>query len=75
MFQAVLPEDVYKDPNVIGGAHTLGKGVDPGWAVLAETIFTFLLVFTVLMTAVDDIDNKLAPLAIGFAVVVDIIAG
>lgn len=59
---------------ITGGAHTLGHGVYPGWAILAEGILTFLLVFTVLMTAVEEKSN-LAPLAIGFAVAVDIIAG
>ena len=58
-----------------GGAHTLGPGVYPGWAILAEGILTFLLVFTVLLTAVDEENSSLAPLAIGFAVAVDIIAG
>lgn len=70
---AVLPESVYK--GIKGGAHTLGHGVYPGWAILAEGILTFLLVFTVLMTAVDEEKSNLAPLAIGFAVAVDIIAG
>ncbi|XP_062574402.1 aquaporin-8-like [Saccostrea cucullata] len=73
IFQAVLPETVYKE--ITGGAHTLGSGVYAGWAVLAEGILTFLLVFTVLLTAVDENKTKLAPLAIGFSVVVDIIAG
>ncbi|XP_062605108.1 aquaporin-8-like [Saccostrea cucullata] len=70
---AVLPETVYK--SITGGAHTLGSGVYPGWAILAEGILTFLLVFTVLLTAVDENKTKLAPLAIGFSVAVDIIAG
>lgn len=69
----MLPESVYKE--IKGGAHTLGDGVYPGWSILAEGILTFLLVFTVLMTAVDDEKSNLAPLAIGFAVAVDIIAG
>ena len=64
---------MYKD--IQGGAHTLGPGVYPGWAILAEGILTFLLVFTVLLTAVDEENSSLAPLAIGFAVAVDIIAG
>ena len=72
-FKAVLPESVYK--GIQGGAHTLGPGVYPGWAILAEGILTFLLVFTVLLTAVDEENSSLAPLAIGFAVAVDIIAG
>lgn len=69
----MLPESVYKD--IKGGAHALGDGVYPGWSILAEGVLTFLLVFTVLMTAVDEEKSSLAPLAIGFAVAVDIIAG
>ena len=53
----------------------LGPGVEPGWAILAEAVLTTVLVFTVLMNAVNvKTKNNLAPLAIGFAVAVDIMA-
>lgn len=59
-----------------GGAHTLGMGITPGWGILCEVLLTTLLVLTVLMSAVDKRNlNKVAPLAIGFAVAVDILAG
>ena len=44
--------------------------------ILCEIILTFVLVITVLMAAVDGGErNVLAPLAIGLAVLVDILAG
>lgn len=63
--------------SINGGAHTLSAGVEPGWAVLCEAILTFVLVFTVLMNALDkrNQDSVLTPLAIGFAVAVDIMGG
>lgn len=58
-----------------GGVHHLSK-VEPGWGVLIEVLLTFLLVFTVIMAAVNaKTKTSLAPLAIGFAVVTDILAG
>ncbi|KAL3875609.1 hypothetical protein ACJMK2_033543 [Sinanodonta woodiana] len=72
--RAVLPSDIYI--TIRGGSHALGKGVDPGWAILGEVVLTSVLVFTVLMSAVNrTTKSKLAPLAIGFAVAVDIMSG
>lgn len=71
--RAILPANTY---SMMNGAQTLPPVIEPGWAVLCEGILTFILVFTVLMTAVDNrTKSKLAPLAIGFAVAVDILAG
>jgi glycerol uptake facilitator-like aquaporin len=77
---AILPSDIYHGNNsksIDGGAHTLSPGVQPGWAILCEGILTFVLVFTVLMNALDkrNKDSVLTPLAIGFAVGVDIMGG
>lgn len=59
-----------------GGVHHLGDNVEPGWGVLVECMLTCVLVFTVLMVAVNsETKTQLAPLAIGFAVLVDILAG
>ncbi|KAL5018617.1 hypothetical protein ScPMuIL_004339 [Solemya velum] len=72
--RAVLPTDVYG--NISAGGHALPNDVGPGWGILCELILTTVLVFTVLMNAIDNrTKNKLAPLAIGFAVAVDIMAG
>lgn len=73
VLQGVLPPVDYM--NIGGGVHHLNK-VEPGWGVLIEFLLTFLLVFTVIMAAVNSkTKTSLAPLAIGFTVVVDILAG
>ena len=57
------------------GAHALGSGVNVGMGVLIETILTFVLVFTIFTTAIDPKGmGRLAPLAIGLAVLVGHIA-
>ncbi|XP_062580742.1 aquaporin-8-like [Saccostrea cucullata] len=56
-----------------GGATLLSKR--PGWGVLTEAILTFMLILTVLITTMDEKKHKLAPLAIGFAVTVGVMAG
>ena len=67
---AVLPEE----GNL--GAHALGAGVDVGAGVLVEIILTFTLVFVVFATAIDPKGlGQIAPLAIGFAVLVDHFVG
>lgn len=72
--QGTLPGSVYS--TIKGGTHHLGENVEPGWAILIEMMLTTLLVFTVLMSAVNPkTKTSLAPLAIGFAVAVDIMAG
>lgn len=59
-----------------GGAHNLASGVTAGQGMLCEIVLTVVLVLTILMAAVDPKHKSvLAPLAIGFAVVVDILAG
>ena len=60
--------------SILGGTPQLGSGITPLMGTLIEAILTFILVFTVLMTAVDQ-GTPIAPIAIGFAVVVDILAG
>nr|QIE08068.1 aquaporin 8 [Sinonovacula constricta] len=76
--RGVLPSAVYK--SIGGGVHHLSPiigdtTVEPGWGFLIETMLTLVLVFTVLMAAVNEkTKSGLAPLAIGFAVAVDIMA-
>ena len=57
-----------------GGIPNLGEGISVAQGILCETTLTFILVLTVLMTAVDRSDNILAPVAIGLVVAVDISA-
>lgn len=81
-----MPRNLYRYIN--GGTHQLGHinivsgdtptfaDVEPGWAILIETVLTTVLVMTVLMAAVNPrTKSSLAPLAIGFAVAVDIMGG
>jgi hypothetical protein len=58
-----------------GGSHTLAPGVTVGQGILFEVLMTFILVQTVLMVACVDQSpwhRLLTPLAVGFAVLVDI---
>ncbi|XP_045214725.2 aquaporin-8-like [Mercenaria mercenaria] len=87
LVRGTLPKGVYS--MIGGGVHHLGKldvsapealpkfeSVEPGWGLLIEMVLTTVLVFTVLMSAVNPkTKTSLAPLAIGFAVAVDIMAG
>ncbi|UMM35318.1 hypothetical protein L5515_007997 [Caenorhabditis briggsae] len=65
----------YKAYFVIGAGATLcGRGV--GWqeGLTAEIVTTYILVQTVLLCAVDTDKNRLAPLAIGFSLIIEILA-
>ncbi|XP_077979543.1 aquaporin-8-like [Glandiceps talaboti] len=69
----VLTTDQYNFIN--GGATLLGEGISTDKAIGCEWILTMVLVSTVLQAAVDSKPSVLAPLAIGLAVLVDILAG
>ncbi|XP_076444341.1 aquaporin-8-like [Babylonia areolata] len=72
--RVILPSHLYTA--IGGGAHTLGSGVEPGEGVLCEVVLTAVLVLTVLVSAVDPrTKSPLAPLAVGFAVIVNVLAG
>jgi MIP family channel proteins len=61
--------------SIRGGSHSLAAGIEPIQAIVFETVLTFILVFTVLMVAVEKTSHKnLAPLSIGLAVLVGIAA-
>ena len=58
------------------GAHSLGAGITPAGGLVAEIVLTFALVFVIFATAVDPKGpGHLAPLAIGFTILVDHLAG
>ncbi|CAB3397973.1 unnamed protein product [Caenorhabditis bovis] len=59
---------------IAAGATLCGNGI--GWheGLAAEIVTTFILVQTVLMCAVDTEKNRLAPLAIGFSLIIEILA-
>jgi len=73
LFVRVVSPD-YADRN--GITTVTNANTNPGQAIVLEIILTYILVQTVLCAAVDsEGKNVLAPLAIGFCLVVDIFAG
>jgi len=60
---------------VITGTPQLGIGVTPAQAILIEGILTFFLVFVVHGTGVDERGQRIAGLAIGFTITLDILFG
>ncbi|CAA98110.1 Aquaporin [Caenorhabditis elegans] len=65
----------YKMYNVISAGATLcGKGYNWQEGLTAEIVTTYILVQTVLLCAVDTDKNRLAPLAIGFSLIIEILA-
>uniref|UniRef100_A0A0K0D1B7 Major intrinsic protein, Aquaporin-like protein n=1 Tax=Angiostrongylus cantonensis TaxID=6313 RepID=A0A0K0D1B7_ANGCA len=71
MVRSLLSYDQYV--SIQGGATLCGMDVMWYQALIAEVLTTYLLMQTVLMTAVDS-STVLAPLAIGFTLIVDILA-
>lgn len=72
LLAAVIPETAQGNL----GAHGLGTGVSPAGGLIAEIVLTFALVFVVFATAIDPKGRaSLAPLAIGFVIVVDHLFG
>ncbi|KAL3875606.1 hypothetical protein ACJMK2_033541 [Sinanodonta woodiana] len=72
--RAMMPSYIYR--NIKGGSFALGSDMEPSWAIVAEAVLTTLLVLTVLMSSVNATTKScLAPLAIGFAVAVDVMSG
>ncbi len=58
------------------GAHALGPGISASAGLVVEIVLTFILVFVIFATAMDPKGPKhLAPIAIGLAVMVDILVG
>jgi MIP family channel proteins len=58
------------------GTHALGTGISAGAGVAIEMVLTFILVFVIFATAVDSRGPSIiAPIAIGMAVLVDILVG
>jgi aquaporin TIP len=60
---------------VANGTPDLGDGVSVGTGILVEMVLTFFLVFVVYGTAVDARAPKIAGLAIGLTIVLDILFG
>jgi MIP family channel proteins len=60
---------------VHAGAPALGAGIGPGHGVVLEAVLTFLLVTSVLLTAVDWRAPKVGGYGIGLTVLFDVLAG
>ncbi|CAI4223260.1 unnamed protein product [Auanema sp. JU1783] len=58
----------------LGGATLLNEGNQWWQGFLSETVVSYFLVHTILLTAVDTDKNVLAPLAIGMTLTIDILA-
>ncbi|GFO39077.1 Aquaporin-8-like [Plakobranchus ocellatus] len=62
--------------SIAGGATMLGPDTTVAEGFLAEIVLTSILILTILLTGVDNsTKTSLAPIAIGFAVIVNILAG
>jgi len=73
LVRAVLPGNVYYQ--IVGGATIVPDSTSWAQAFICEIVLTYILVNTVLISAVDRSDNVLAPLAIGLSITLDIFAG
>ena len=60
---------------VVTGTPQLGTGISPGGGILVEAILTFFLVFVVHGTGIDERGRRVAGLAIGATVTLDILFG
>src|ERR1700682_3857162 len=60
---------------IVNGTLQLGLSITPGQGILVEAILTFFLVFVVHGTAVDERGRRIAGLAIGATVTLDILFG
>jgi aquaporin Z len=75
VLRGALPESLWRAAKL--GTPGLGAGVNAAHGVLIEAVLTFFLVWVIFATAVDPQGSfgKIAGLAIGFVVVMDIMAG
>ena len=75
LLRGAIPESLWRQVNL--GTPGLGGGVNAAQAVVIEAVLTFLLVWVIFATAVDPRGafGKVAGLAIGFVVLMDIMAG
>ena len=75
LLRMALPESLWREASL--GTPLLGNGVSPLQGVLIEGVLAFFLVWVVFATAVDPAGafGKIAGLAIGFVVLMDIMMG
>lgn len=77
LLRVAIPETVWRQPGINLGTPGIPGGISNGQAVLIEAMLTFFLVWVVFATAVDTEGafSKIAGLAIGFVVMMDIMMG
>ena len=75
VLRGALPESLWRQAKL--GTPGLGGGVSVGGAVLIEAVLSFFLIWVIFATAVDPQGafGKIAGLAIGFVVMMDILMG
>jgi MIP family channel proteins len=66
---------IYDREVIVSGTPQLAAGLTPGQGILVEGILTFFLVFVVYGTAVDQRSHRIAGLAIGATITLDILFG
>ena len=75
LLRLAVPESIWREAQL--GTPLLGNGVSAGQGVLIESVLAFFLVWVIFATAVDPAGafGKIAGLAIGFVVLMDIMMG
>ena len=72
---ALICLGIFGRDTVVTGTPQLATGISPGAGILVEAILTFFLVFVVHGTGVDERGRRVAGLAIGSTVTLDILFG
>lgn len=77
LLRAAVPAAVWQQDGVKLGATLVNPAISNGQAVLIEAVLTFFLVWVVFATAIDPEGafGKIAGLAIGFVILMDILVG
>ena len=71
--RALLPESAWSPSSI--GTPALGPGISPAVGIAIEAILTMVLLLAVFGTAIDPRAPKIGGLAIGFAILADILMG
>jgi aquaporin TIP len=77
LLRSAIPSLLWKRPGINLGVPAIGGGISTGQAVLIEAVLTFFLVWVIFATAIDPEGafGKIAGLAIGLTVTMDIMMG
>ena len=72
---ALICLGIFDRATIVTGTPQLATGISPGAGILVEAILTFFLVFVVHGTGIDERGRRVAGLAIGSTVTLDILFG